>query len=72
MTPEACRHFVELARIGTLRTATCSDGETRAAKLADAILEHASGLDEKAAEGLKAFIDIARQQPRYAVALLLS
>lgn len=54
-------HFLDLATTG--REQGCSSGEWAALQLAQAIVEHAPGLDASATAGLIEFLRVAQQHP---------
>ncbi len=57
-------HFVKLARRG--KRTGASGGEVRACKIAEALLEYASGLDQDAIEGAVLFAMLAHSRPMMA------
>lgn len=68
MDEASLKHFLELARKGQHKFA--SGGEVRAAKLAEALLDYAPGLDQEAADGLREFARLAHALPTQARELL--
>lgn len=60
-TSPALEHFVALARKGDCSAS--SNGEIAAHELAQAALAYATNLDQKALNGLIAFVALAKMQP---------